>query len=439
MRARDGAGVADVEIDFEGIESELIANRRLFHAHAESGFTEFWTASRIALALRDLGYALSIGRDIMVPESRMGAPSPRTLSECRDRALAEGADPGFVSRMEDGYTAVAGSLANGNGPVIGFRFDMDAVDVGESENPDHVPRKEGFASMHPGVMHACGHDGHVSIGLALARLLAENRGAWRGTVKLVFQPAEEGVRGAKCIADSGFLDDVRYMIAGHLGIVPDGEDTLFCGVGSFLPTTKLDVHFQGVSAHAGMNPEKGRNAVLAAASAALHISGIPRHSGGATRVNIGRIEGGGGRNVVPDTAFLALETRGATSELNEYMEGEVVRIVEGVGTVYGVETRIVKMGEAQDARSDGALMEKAAECATEAGYSTVVRESVPLGGSEDFSFMMNRVERCGGTSLYVLFGTVLSDLHHNSRFDFRENDLIKAARLLYLLAANLGS
>ncbi len=428
-----------MDIDWAALESELIANRRLFHAHAESGFTEFWTASRAAGVLRGLGYGLKVGPQIMDGPSRMGVPPAEVLEACRARALSEGADPELVARMGDGYTAVAGVLENGPGPVLGFRFDMDGVDVGESESPDHLPRREGFASRHGGVMHACGHDGHVSIGLALARLLAENRGSWRGTVKLVFQPAEEGVRGAKSIAESGFLDDADYMIAGHLGILPDGRDTLYCGVGDFLPTTKLDVRFEGASAHAGMNPEKGRNAVLAACSAALQVSGISRHSGGATRINVGRIEGGGGRNVVPEKAFLALETRGATSELNEYMAGEVERIVEGVGIAYGVGTHIERMGEALGASSDPELSEHAAACAAEAGYARTVRESVPLGGSEDYSFLMKRVQSRGGKALYVLFGTVLANLHHNSRFDFREEDLVKAARLLYLLARRLGA
>ncbi len=417
----------------------MTAERREFHRHAESAFTEFWTASRIAGFLAREGYEVRIGREIMNPEYRMGVPDEEVLESCYRRALDEGADPAIAERMRGGFTAVAGILRNGPGPVLGFRFDMDAVDVQESGDADHLPRKLGFASLHEGVMHACGHDAHVATGLALARLLASDRDAWRGTVKLVFQPAEEGVRGARSIAESGFLDDVDYMIAGHVGIVPDGTRTFYGRVSGFLSTTKLDLHFTGRAAHAGVNPELGRSAILAAAATALQIQGIPRHSGGASRINIGRISGGTGRNVIPEHAFLALETRGQTSEINEFMASEATRIAEGVGQAYGVRVRIEKMGEASDARSDPELARIAAACALEAGYERAVEEPLPLGGSEDFSFLMNRVEARGGKALFVVLGTELADAHHSPRFDIREEDLPLGALTFALLAGRLSA
>ncbi|MBN2874289.1 MAG: M20/M25/M40 family metallo-hydrolase, partial [Spirochaetales bacterium] len=202
-----------MRIDKQELAAFMVPERRLFHAHAESGFTEFWTAARIAGHLREAGYEVLIGRQIMSAEHRMGLPSPETLESCYARALEEGADPQTLEPMRGGFTAVAGVMHNGEGPVIGFRFDIDAVDVDESDSPDHLPAREGFASRHAGVMHACGHDTHIVNGLALARLLSGSKDSWRGTVKLVFQPAEEGVRGARSIAESGFLDDIDYMIA----------------------------------------------------------------------------------------------------------------------------------------------------------------------------------------------------------------------------------
>ncbi|MBU0927502.1 MAG: amidohydrolase [Spirochaetes bacterium] len=425
-------------VDLERIAAGLVADRRAFHSHAESGFTEFWTASRIAGALGEAGYDVLVGRDIMDPSSMMGLPSAEVLDACLERAIAEGADPATALAMRGGFTAVAGVLRNGPGPVVAFRFDIDAVDVQESADPDHPPARDGFASAHDGAMHACGHDGHAAIGLALARLLAEDRAEWAGTVKLVFQPAEEGVRGAKSIVESGFLDDADFMVAGHLGVVPDGEGSFYSGVGGFLSTTKLDIRFTGRSAHAGMNPESGRNALLAAASAALHISGIPRHSAGATRVNVGRIAGGSGRNVIPGEAFLALETRGETSALNEYMAAEVARVAEGIGAAYGVSTQLSKAGEAIGAESDPGLMAIAAACAAEAGYARVSGEPLPLGGSEDYSFMMDRVTRRGGKAVYVVFGARLADAHHARRFDFDEGAMLPAVRTLFLMARRLS-
>ena len=426
-------------IDPVRLLAELKDDRRMFHAHAESGFCEFWTGATIAGRLRETGYELTVGREMMSAGHRMGVPAPGVLLARYGRALAEGADPETLAAMEGGFTAVAGTLRNGDGPVVAFRFDMDAVDVHEHDGDDHLPRREGFASMHDEAMHACGHDGHVAIGLALARLLEANRDAWSGTVKLVFQPAEEGVRGARSIVESGFIDDADYIVAGHLGIVPDGAGSFYSGVGGFLSTTKLDLRFDGRAAHAGMDPEKGRNALLAAASSALSIAGIPRHSGGATRVNVGRIEAGSGRNVIPERALLCIETRGETSALNEYMAQEALRMAEGIGTAYGVSVGVEKMGEAMGAESDPGLMAVAAACAREAGYALVSETPLPLGGSEDFSLMMDRVAGRGGKAAYVVFGSTLADAHHASRFDFDERDMVPAAATLFSMAVRLLS
>ncbi|PKL23756.1 MAG: peptidase M20 [Spirochaetae bacterium HGW-Spirochaetae-3] len=426
-----------MNIDRKALKERMIAERREFHAHAESGFTEFWTATTVAGLLRDEGYDVRVGKELMSEEHRMGVPDAAILDACLKRAIDEGADASIAGAMAGGFTAVAGVMANGPGPVVAFRFDIDAVDVDESSDAGHPPRREGFASTHAGSMHACGHDGHAAIGLALARLLAADRDSWSGTVKLIFQPAEEGVRGAKSVAESGFLDDVDYIAAGHLGILADGSGTFYSGVGGFLSTTKLDARFTGRSAHAGMNPELGRNALLAAASSALHLSGIPRHSSGATRVNVGRIEGGSGRNVIPGSALLVLETRGETSALNEYMTAEAIRILEGVAAAYGVDVDVRRMGEAMGADSDPWLMELAATCAAEAGYARVSGETLPLGGSEDYSFMMNRVVARGGKALYSVFGATITDAHHSPRFDFDEDAMLPAAETLFLLAGRL--
>lgn len=102
------------------------------------------------------------------------------------------------------------------GHVCALRFDIDALGVLEDENSCHRPAREGFASQCPGVMHACGHDGHTAIGLGVAEVLMNLRAQLHGTVKLIFQPAEEGVRGARAIVSKGHLDDVDYFVGTHL-------------------------------------------------------------------------------------------------------------------------------------------------------------------------------------------------------------------------------
>ena len=114
-----------------------------------------------------------------------------------------------------------------------------------------------------------------------------------------FQPAEEGTRGARAMVAAGALDDVDYFTAIHIGTgVPAG--TVICGSDNFMATTKFDVNFTGVAAHAGGKPEDGRNALLAAAQAALALHSIAPHSEGASRVNVGVMQAGSGRNVVPE-------------------------------------------------------------------------------------------------------------------------------------------
>ena len=181
----------------------------------------------------------------------------------------------------------------------------------------HRPFKEGFNSLHHNEMHACGHDGHVTVGLAVAKLIADNKDSMAGTIKLVFQPAEEGVRGARAMVAKGIVDDADYMFGGHIGFKATVSGTIVCLTGGLLATTKLDAHFKGMSSHAGAAPEEGRNALLAAAAASVAMHSISRHGQGASRINVGVLQAGTGRNVLPDVALIKMETRGANSVRSE--------------------------------------------------------------------------------------------------------------------------
>src|SRR3972149_8981965 len=106
--------------------------------------------------------------------------------------------------MEGGFTGVVARMTGARpGPSIAFRFDIDANDLNESRDAVPLPAREGFASVHAGAMHACGHDGHTTLGLGLAAVLTRLRAEWPGTATLVFQPGEEGVRGAGGAAGGG--------------------------------------------------------------------------------------------------------------------------------------------------------------------------------------------------------------------------------------------
>ena len=110
------------------------------------------------------------------------------------------------------FTGIVATLNTGRpGPTLAFRVDMDALDLSEALDESHRPFRDGFASCNPGMMHACAHDGHTTIGLGLAQVLKQNEAQLNGTIRLIFQPAEEGTRGAKAIVDKGVVDDVQYI------------------------------------------------------------------------------------------------------------------------------------------------------------------------------------------------------------------------------------
>jgi aminobenzoyl-glutamate utilization protein A len=264
------------------LDQLLIKWRRDFHQYAESGFLEMRTASIVAAYLTQLGFSLKVAEQVMKSNARMGVPSKEILDNHYMWAEQNGANLDWLPKFAGGMTGIVATLETGKaGPTTAFRVDMDALDIQETLTEDHLPYKDGFASVNSNTMHACGHDGHMAIGLGLATLLMENKQSLVGTIKLIFQPAEEGTRGAKSMVEAGVVDEVDYFIATHLGtgIATGG---FIAGKSGFLATTKLDVTFKGIASHAGGKPQEGRNALTAAASAVLGIYGIPRHSGSIT-------------------------------------------------------------------------------------------------------------------------------------------------------------
>jgi aminobenzoyl-glutamate utilization protein A len=412
-----------------GIEEKIVGYRRDFHRYAEAGWTEFRTASLVARRLTELGFEVSVGRQIVRDEDRMGLPAPEVLEQHWQRAREQGGDPEFLPKVKGGFTGVVGILSDGDGPTVGLRFDMDAVDITESQDQVHRPAREGFASVNPGAMHACGHDGHTAVGLGIAEVLMAMRDDLGGTVKLVFQPAEEGVRGAKAMVGAGVVDDVDYMLGHHLysgwelGEIDPGRS-------NYLATSKFDAFITGAPAHAGGKPHEGKNALLAAATAVLNLHAIPRHKEGATRINVGRLNAGMGRNVIPPTAHLVVETRGATSALNDYVYDCAVRVLEAAAAMHGCILEIKAMGGAQSASSDPELAKRVQRVALEMdGLSIRVPEAG--GGSEDYTYMMERVQSNGGLATNIGLGADLGGWgHHTADFDFDERALRMAVELL---------
>ena len=419
------------------LAGQLSAWRRDLHRWPELGFCEMRTSCLIARTLTDLGFGqVLVGRDVCFGPGRMGLPSQEVLEEAYAQAAARGADPVFLPEMEGGFTGVVGILRCGEGPTVALRFDIDALPIQESRDSERLPVREGFVSEHPGVMHACGHDGHTAVGLGVAQVLAACRDQLHGTVKLLFQPAEEGVRGAKSMVENGHLDGVDYVLGAHMGACPPGEGP-FVGVGSggTLATAKFDAVFTGKTSHAGMAPQGGRYAMLAAATAVLNLFAIPRHGDAPTRINVGKLTAGTGRNIVCDRAVLELEVRGNTSEANAYMAAYARQILEAAAAMHGCAVEIACVGAAERAENTPALRALVVETLAQAGVPAREIDDGPEV-SEDFSYFAKAVADHGGQSCYFMNLSRAGGFHHRS-FDFDEAALVQGVQAFCAVTARL--
>ncbi|WP_370753255.1 amidohydrolase [Parasutterella excrementihominis] len=415
---------------------QLVEQRRELHQWPEEGWTEFWTTNYIVNKLRSWGYEVLLGTKIINPEQVFGR-NEKLVQEGIKNALARGVSQSFIDETE-GYTGCVALLDTGKeGPTTAFRFDIDCVCVNETDNPEHKPNKEGFRSQHTGFMHACGHDSHISIGLTLAHWIAERKDELKGKFKIVFQPAEEGVRGASAIAASGIVDDADYFLGSHISFMADSGEIVAAPYG-LLCTSKFDVTFKGKPAHAGKEPNAGRNALAAACNAVVQMMGIPRHGGGMTRINVGTLRAGEGRNVIPSSAHMALEVRGETSSINDYMVENVKNIVEGIAKGFDVSYEISQMGAAVDFTNDKELSDMLIEVAKTVPGINNIRPDGNFGGSEDISVLGKRVQAHGGKAAFFICGADRVAGHHQGSFDIDEGAFKQAFDMYVGMAKKLN-
>ncbi|RVU55572.1 amidohydrolase [Anaerosphaera multitolerans] len=404
----------------EKYKNELIALRRNFRQIAEVGWLEMQTTINIIKYLKMLGLNPRYGREIH-SENRMGLPSEEIIKEHAEKINTDNLNFD-TSEILQGYTGCIVDIKSSKpGKHMGFRFDIDALGLHETDNPEHLPNKLGFRSQDDSTAHACGHDGHIAMGLVLCHWIVDNLENLSGSFRIIFQPAEEGVRGGKSMTEAGATKGLDYMVASHIGMNEESK-TLGVGTQGFLATSKFDLTYKGITAHAGANPEDGRNALLAAASATLSLHSLPQYGKGTSRVNVGILKAGSSRNIVPGESYMQIETRGSSEEILQDLSKRVPSVAKGTAETFEVDYELNKVGEAinfETIHPDfvdfmGRELEKR-------GFKIDLRPN--LGGSEDVSYMLKKTETQGGRSIHFLLGTNLKAPHHNVAFDYDEDVL----------------
>ena len=416
----------DAELEF------LITLRRAFHQYPEVGFTEFWTTSKICESLSKWEYELFYGHDLYTQESRQRLR--RIVDDTVQQKAYQSAreklhDHQWLDHLKGGYTGVIAHLRGREpGPKVGFRFDIDGLPIQESTDPTHIPFERGFVSTNSN-MHACGHDGHITVGLGLAQKILEHQHTLKGDVYLIFQPAEEVPLGGCLFSQLDIIQQLDYFIPIHIGLI--NQRKIVCGV-SFLASKQFDVMFTGRSSHAGASPEEGKNALLAACHAVCALYGIARHSEGISRINVGEFISENANNVISDSAKFAIDIRGQTNGICDYLAEQAENIIQGAAHMYGVDGQVQQRSETITANNSPAMIDLIETAALKAGihHHAILKEHfMPV--SEDATYMMHEVQKNGGLSSFLCVGSPTVRGHHNPQFDFDEDILLWGVRVLW--------
>ena len=376
---------------------EFIRLRREIHSEPELAFEEHRTAALVADKLETWGYNVERGM---------------------------------------GGTGVVGRLTCGNGAKrLGLRADMDALPIAEASGA-------AWASRRPGVMHACGHDGHTAMLLAAARHLAEN-GRFSGTLQLIFQPAEEGGGGALRMMADGLFErypcDAIFAMHNMPG-VPQGH-LVFREGAAMASSDYASITLTGVGGHGAM-PHQATDPIVAAASIVMALQTIVSRNvdpQAMAVVTVGALHGGSANNVIPATAALELSVRALDREVRATLERRIKALVAAQAESFGVSARI-------DWRAGYAVLVNTPEQTAFAravglelrGAGGVTVQGPALPASEDFAFMLERVP-----GSYLLIGNGIGNgdgknagacMVHNPGYDFNDDNIAIGAAYWALLA-----
>jgi hippurate hydrolase len=356
-------------------DEEMRRLRRKLHANPELGFEEHATSELVASMLTGWGFEVHRGL---------------------------------------GGTGVVGTLANGSGTrIIGMRADMDALPITEETALPH-------ASAVPGKMHACGHDGHTAMLLSAARYLATHR-SFSGTVRVIFQPAEEGYGGARKMIDDGLFElfPCDAVFAAHnMPGLPLGK--LGFRQGPFMASSDtVIIKINGRGGH-GSLPSTAVDPVLVGSHIVVALQSIVSRNTDPRKLAVitaGAFNAGDAPNVIPDTAQIRLSVRAHEPAVRENLRKRIVELVEAQATAFGATTEIEYRWRYPVLVNDEAMTRFAEDVARDwCGEEGLIQNLSPLTGSEDFAFML---EECPGSYWLIGAGENACMVHH-PKYDFND-------------------
>ena len=370
-------------------EQDVVALRRDFHAHPELGYQETRSAAIIAQRLRDLGYQVEEGV---------------------------------------GVTGVVGVLHGASpGPCVLVRADMDAL-------PIHEETSWQWKSTNQGKMHACGHDCHMAIGLTVARLLAQKRDELRGTVKFMFQPAEEGLGGAGKMIEAGLLENPRpdYALALHVwseieaGVIGLSPGPVMAAADEFR------VHITGKGGHGAM-PHQTTDAVVVAAQVVGALQTVvarnlkPLEAG---VVTVGSLHSGNAFNVIPGEAHMEGTLRSFSQETRTTLRDSARRIVETLPAAFGAQGQWQFLPGYPPTVNDEAVTARLRPVFESIAGTGNVQPFEPTMGAEDMSLVLQQIPGC----YFFVGGRSQSSEavwpHHHPKFNIDESALLLGTRAM---------
>jgi hippurate hydrolase len=372
-----------VSSDLPALEAEMTTWRRDLHANPEFGFEEMRTAAFVAAKLREFG-----------------------LDD-----VAEGI----------GGTGVVGTLTRGSGNrAIALRADMDALRIPEQG-------KAPYRSQNPGIMHACGHDGHTAMLLGAAKLLAQN-GGFDGTVRFVFQPAEEWGKGALAMLDDGLLErfpfEEIYGLHNQPGLAIGRFETRSGPIMS--AEDNFEIVLTGVGGHAA-RPHAGNEVLVAACALVTNLQTIVSRRLNPTEIGIVSVTElltDGTRNALPGHARILGDARSFRPEVSAEIERQMRIIAAGTAATYNLGVAVTYTREFVPTINDPAVTDEALATARDLfGPENVTVAREPVTGSEDFARFLAHVPGC-----FAFIGNGDTAPLHNPNYDFDDAGLLHGAR-----------